>query len=118
MKAPSNSAQFLEDDLTANVLSSTGDASELDARGCGILLPRYVYWNLHNLICMSVQDINAYSARFFTLVCSFCHAHIHLDKCYLLDPCDALVSGYVILFYCTPFTELHSDTSWFILNSK
>ncbi|KAH9891652.1 Metallo-dependent hydrolase [Cubamyces lactineus] len=40
-----------------------GAHAELDAQGRGILLP------------------------------ALCHAHIHLDKCFLLDQCDELVTG-------------------------
>ncbi|KAI8969640.1 Metallo-dependent hydrolase [Trametes punicea] len=40
-----------------------GTHAELDAQGRGILLP------------------------------ALCHAHIHLDKCFLLDQCDELVTG-------------------------
>ncbi|KZT28415.1 Metallo-dependent hydrolase [Neolentinus lepideus HHB14362 ss-1] len=43
--------------------TSGSSARELDAGGKGILLP------------------------------SLCHSHIHLDKCFLLDMCDELVSG-------------------------
>ncbi|KAI0354970.1 Metallo-dependent hydrolase [Trametes cingulata] len=41
-----------------------GAHAELDAQGRGILLP------------------------------ALCHAHIHLDKCFLLDQCDELVTGH------------------------
>ncbi|KAI0632129.1 Metallo-dependent hydrolase [Trametes polyzona] len=41
-----------------------GVHAELDAQGRGILLP------------------------------ALCHAHIHLDKCFLLDQCDELVTGH------------------------
>ena len=34
--------------------------------------------------------------------CRLCHAHIHLDKCFLLDQCDELVTGCVLVHLSEP----------------
>lgn len=53
--------QVLDADSTTNVKDLRSDAAVLDVNGEGILIP------------------------------ALCHAHIHLDKCFILDQCDELV---------------------------
>ena len=54
--------------------------------------PSRLFWHSHRARVVSFLS--------FLLTHRLVHAHIHLDKCFLLDQCDELVTGYVIVLAC------------------
>ena len=65
----------------ASGVVKTEAVNVLDAGGKGLLVPGYVRSRVFLVDNTRVYQLNVHYYR-------LCHAHIHLDKCFLLDRCE------------------------------